>query len=641
MHKKALLLTSLSIFLSFNLFSADLNYTVTKQGDGEDAQLIISPTGGSDNVEVSVNGNVVESVISGDDIIIGFDDKKFAYLRLEKGKASKGKLLHFRKGNSKPKHLPLWLSILPPLIAILIALLTKEVVTALFSGVWVGAWVINGLSLKGLFVAFLDAIGKFVVDALSDKSHIAVIVFSLIIGGMVSLISRNGGMAGIVNRLSRFAVSAKKSQLITWVLGLAIFFDDYANTLIVGNTMRSLTDRFRVSREKLAYIVDSTAAPISAIALVTTWIGAELGYIQSALPSMPGLEDASTYGLFINSLKYSFYPVLAIVFMLILITNRLDFGPMLKIERYARKTGDVTGVDLTEKEATANDETEELTPVEGKPHRALNAILPIITVILGTLIGLFYTGGYTMSMGIPNGEQLRTVIGDADSYSALIWGSSAGLLMAVLLTLGGRIMNLKDSVSAIVKGFKTMLAAVVILVLAWALAKTTQELFTADFITGILGDNFSPFLFPAITFIMSALIAFSTGSSWSTMAILYPLVLPAVWKISQASGIDPDMQMEILYNTISVVLAGSVFGDHCSPISDTTILSSLASKCNHLSHVKTQLPYAVVVGVISILIGGLFVFLRLPALVNFAVAIFIAYVAARLLGKNVDDYVVE
>jgi len=632
--KKSLLFLSLFLFAN-TLFAQDADFVVSDHG--EDTYLITSNSDLS-NAVFTVGGDEYSIGPETNGLVVQKEDLgKFAFIAMKNNGAKKHKLYYFPK-NAAPRSIPFWVSLLPPLFAILFALITKEVVSSLFAGIWVGAWAMNGFSLKGLYFGFLDSMERFVKGAIADSDHVAVILFSMLIGGMVSIISRNGGMAGIVNKLAKYAKSAQKTMLTTWALGLAIFFDDYANTLIVGNTMRPLTDRFRISREKLAYIVDSTAAPISALAFVTTWIGFELSQIETAIADLPEIQ-MSAYGLFLNSLNYSFYPVLAIFFMLMMILNKVDYGPMLKIERHARATGDVTGVDLDES-AEAGDETEELDPVEGKPHRGYNALIPIVLVVFGTLGGLLHTGGFVFGQdGFPNFDRIQDIIGNADSYTALIWGSSLGVASAILLTLFGRILSLKDTMSALVKGFKTMMSAIIILILAWALAATTKELHTADFITNALGDGFSPYLFPITTFIISALISFSTGSSWSTMAILYPLVVPAVWIISGDAGLAESMRFDLLYNTIACVLAGSVFGDHCSPISDTTILSSLASKCNHLSHVKTQFPYALTVGIIAMAIGGGFVFLGLPSWVNYIVGLALCYLAVRFLGKKVDDFV--
>ncbi len=534
------------------------------------------------------------------------------------------KEVHLRK-------IPGWFSILPPLIAIALALVFKEVILSLFTGIFVGALAMYGFSPAGFVKAFFAAIQHFFFVALSDSGNISVIIFSVAIGGMVSVISRNGGMHGIVDKLSLFAHSARSAQLVTWFMGIAIFFDDYANTLIVGNTMRPVTDRFNVSREKLAYIVDSTAAPVAALAFITTWIGAELGYISKASESL-GINEGA-YSLFLNSLQYAYYPLFTLVFMFLLLWKQKDFGPMWKAETRSRNAGNF---DSIQKETLEN---EYFKPIDISKAKWYNGLLPVLTVVLVTIFGLVFTGldsisqmfkaensisandGFNQvwanlyllsdSESIGLFRKLGIIIGESDAYLSLIWASFSGIALAIALTVSQRIMTINNTMETLIEGFKTMVPAMLILILAWSLTEVTSELKTAIFITEIFKGHINPIFMPAVTFFLAAIIAFSTGSSWGTMAILYPLALPATWVLCQESGIPQEESMSIFYHVISVVLAGSVFGDHCSPISDTTILSSLASQCSHVEHVRTQLPYALTVGLISILIS---VFAHLSAI---------------------------
>ncbi len=542
-------------------------------------------------------------------------------------------------GTPRLRGIPMWLSIIPPLVAIFLALLFKEVIVSLFAGVWVGAFIAGGMRLGSVYYTLLslfDVVERYVIQALADTGHLSIIVFSMLIGGMVAIISRNGGMAGVVLAFSRYARSPRSAQFITWVLGVAIFFDDYANTLIVGNTMRSVTDKFKISREKLAYIVDSTAAPVASVAFITTWIGAELGYIDDGLlqiqAQMGDDLGLTPYGVFLSSLKYSFYPVLTLAFILMLIYTKRDFGGMYRAERRARETGAVFGT----RSAAEEEDMENLDPVAGAPLKWYNAAIPVGLVILVTLYGLIDTGlastyAELAAAGVAPGSQgwgavwgamgklpeleggfflkVGKLIGNSDSYVALLWASLSGVIAAILLTVGGRIMKLADAVSTMVTGFKAMLPAILILTMAWSLAATTEELHTATFLTSTLQDSINPYLMPVIIFILAAVISFSTGSSWSTMAILYPIAIPTTWAICSAQGIDEAHSLELLFNVISVTLAASVLGDHCSPISDTTILSSLASDCNHIDHVRTQLPYALTVGSVALTAGWLSTFL--------------------------------
>ncbi len=531
-------------------------------------------------------------------------------------------------GIARIKRIPFWLSVVPPLIAILLALIFKEVVISLFVGVWAGAFIAGGMRIDS-FYYFLDSIlsvvERYVISALANTGHLSVLIFSLMIGGMVAIISRNGGMAGVVKSLSRFARSPRSSQFITWLLGVAIFFDDYANTLIVGNTMRSVTDRFKISREKLAYIVDSTAAPVSAIAFITTWIGAELGYIDAGLKLLPGMEDMTPYAIFLSSLKYSFYPILTLAFILMLVYFQKDYGSMYNAEIRARTTGKVAPPKTSDMEQ----DDENLDPLPGAPLKWYNAAIPVLVVIFTTIYGLVDTGMTSLAAQILESDiplashswgdvwaglnemsaenasfffNLGSLIGAADSYVALLWASFSGVLVAVVMSVSGKIMRLEQAISSMTTGFKAMLPALIILTLAWSLASTTEQLQTATFLSTSMEGAVNPFLMPVIVFVLAAFISFSTGSSWSTMAILYPIAIPTTWAISLSANLDADISMELLLNVISITLGASVLGDHCSPISDTTILSSLASDCNHIDHVRTQMPYALTVGLVSLIL---------------------------------------
>lgn len=565
---------------------------------------------------------------------------------------SKLKLLHHNASSGTIKSIPLWTSLVPPLLTIILALIFKEVLISLFIGIWSGAILINGANFfnpMSWIKSMMNVMDTYVIGALADSGHLSVIIFSMMIGGMVALISKNGGMHGIVNKLGVFARNRVSSQKTTWLLGILIFFDDYANTLIVGNTMRSVTDKFRISREKLAYIVDSTAAPVAAIAFITTWIGAELGYIGDAMAQLDVETTASPYALFFASLKYSFYPILTLAFVYFVIAQEKDFGPMLKAEHRAITTGQVSPAATKDEDEP---DMEDLSPVEGSSRIWWHAAVPIFIVIAVTMIGLLITGfgsaadtyNVTGSWGTiwPSVEggnffsKLGTLIGMSDSYIALIWASFSGLASALIITVGGKSMSLRDAVHWLITGFKTMMPAILVLILAWSLAGVTDALHTSDYLSNFFSDRVSPYLLPALIFVLAAFIAFSTGSSWSTMAILYPVAIPTAFAVCQSAGLGPELSHEILLCVIATVLAASVLGDHCSPISDTTILSSLATDCNHIDHVKTQMPYALTVGgvsiagiTLSILLGGGWI-IALLCMVGSGAAL---YFILRFLGR--------
>ncbi len=545
------------------------------------------------------------------------------------------------KSSKSINPVPLWMSIIPPLIAILCALIFKEVFSALFLGLFSGSIILWIYSGAGFFSAFFKAIfsifDRYIILALSENSHVSIIVFSMLIGGTVHIITKNGGMQGVINFLSKFAKSPRSGQLVTWMLGIMVFFDDYANTLVVGNTMRPVTDKLRISREKLAYIVDSTAAPVAAIAFVTTWIGAELSYIQSSLISLN--IEVSAYNIFFSSLKYAFYPIITLIFVFILIYLKKDYGAMYKAEIRAREKG----VTASSQEQKIEYELKEFESPDNKKARAFNALIPVGIIVFGTIIGLVYTGWdssiwHNQSLGIF--KKISGIIGNSDSYLALIWASAGGLISAFILTLLQRILSLKDVADSMISGFKSMLTAILILTLAWSLAGLITDMHTADFITKVISStNLSPIFLPAITFVVSGLIAFSTGSSWGTMAIMYPLILPATWLLCKDYGMGYDDSLAVFAHVVSTVIAGSVFGDHCSPISDTTILSSLASSCNHIQHVRTQLPYALTVAFICLIFGTIPVSFGISPWIVFPLLIGVVWLTIRLLGKKIPDYV--
>ncbi|GAB4252641.1 MAG: Na+/H+ antiporter NhaC family protein [Saprospiraceae bacterium] len=604
------------------------NYQINVLDDG----VHFMSAGANGLATFEINGEATELEFKNGEALFPFktDERGSLLLLTHDGDHKLYHIAKLRNDGYRIRHIPFWLSVLPPLIAIIMALLFKEVVSSLFLGVFTGAFIAGGLRIESLYYfleSIFNVVAKYVVAALTDGGHISVMVFSLLIGGMVAIISRNGGMAGVVNKLARYAKSPRSSQFVTWFLGVAIFFDDYANTLIVGNTMRAVTDRFRVSREKLAYIVDSTAAPVAAVAFITTWIGAELGYIDTGIKLLHNFDQNLTpYAIFLSSLKYSFYPVLTLFFILLLVYTNRDFGPMYKAEVRARTTGNVSPVQHS---AVEEEDTEDLSPVPGAPLKWYHAVVPVLTVIFVTIYGLVDTGfsglyGQMLEDGVKvaspswsdvwtaisqmkgQGDglalKLGTLIGAADSFAALLWSSFAGVTVAIIMTIWSRIMKLSDTISTMTTGFKAMLPALIILTFAWSLAITTEELHTATYLSTAVQGAISPHMLPVVVFILAAFISFSTGSSWSTMAILYPIAIPTAWAVCHAAGMNDFTSMEILLNVIAVVLGASVLGDHCSPISDTTILSSLASDCSHIEHVRTQLPYALTVGGVSMVL---------------------------------------
>ena len=326
------------------------------------------------------------------------------------------------------------------------------------------------MSITAVFTGLLSTFDTHILQGLvpadGSSGHASLIMFSMMLGGMVGVITRNGGAVGIVNLLTSWASNARRGQLATAIFGTVFFIDDYANTLIVGNTLKPLTDKLKISREKLAYIVDSTAAPVACLALISTWIGYEVGLIGDSLHFLT-VGQHSAYGLFLHSLKFSFYPILSIFFVYLIAATGKDFGPMVQYEKMAR-TGNLFP-NKTENQKVTLDQ--EMLPKSGVPERAFNAIIPFGLVIFSTVIGLYYTG---------NGDTLQDIIGSADSYSALMWSSLIGVLSVIILTISQKILSLEETIEAWFNGVKSMLLTMIILILAWSLSGTTEILQTAD-----------------------------------------------------------------------------------------------------------------------------------------------------------------
>lgn len=533
---------------------------------------------------------------------------------------------------------PGWYSLLPPLLAIGLALVFREVLISLFAGVWLGALAITGFNP---LTATWRVVDTFAVPAIGDTGgQTQIIVFSLLLGGMVGIVTRNGGTRGVVGAVVQWATDSRRGKLVTWAAGLLVFFDDYANTLIVGNTMRPVTDRLRISREKLAYLVDATAAPVAAIVPVSTWVGYEISLIGDGLriaAEQPGttpelaasLAAASPLAVFIETIPYRFYPLLALYLVFLTSWMSRDYGPMARAEARAASGG---GLHRPGALLATDTSGVALEPPPGTPERWWNAALPVATVIGITLIGLYVTGRAAAGPG----SSLVEVFGDADPFATLMWGSLAGCIVASGLSVGQGALSLRDTMEALLAGMRAMLVAVIILVLAWSLGSVTELLQTAHYLAGVLSEALPLGLLPALVFLTAAAISFATGTSWGTMAILLPIVVPL--SVSLGGGVDFEAGgYSIVLGTISSVLAGAIFGDHCSPISDTTVLSSMATSCDHMDHVRTQLPYAVAVAVVSVVLGDIGTAYGLPAWVALGGGALALYLLLLRYGVGVGE----
>lgn len=522
-------------------------------------------------------------------------------------------------GEWKPdiRTLPGWLSIMPPLVAILLALLTRQALIALFAGVYMGAFVIYDYNP---LTALLRVFDTHLVASAGDPDHAAILLFTMALGGMVGILAKSGGTNALVEVMSKRAKTKRSGMIMGWLTGMVVFFDDYANCLLVGNTLRPFTDKLKISREKLSYIVDSTAAPITSVALISTWVGYQLGLIEDLA------GDGGAYDLFLNMLPYSFYSFFTMFFVLTIATTCRDFGPMLAAERRAAggKVIRDGAKPMMDKELT------DMEPPSGRtPHWSL-AIVPIVSVILIVAVGLYASG----SAAVGSDAGLREIIANANSYAVLLWAAFGGSLVAAFYAVGKRTLNVDETVDAWVTGCKAMVIAVLILVLAWTIGDICKTyLQTGPWVISQFSP--SPQWIPAMTFVLCAVIALATGSSFSTMAIVIPIAGPMAFAATgDASGLDPVVGESIRLATLSSVLGGAVFGDHCSPISDTTIMSSMSCASDHIDHVRTQAPYALVCGGAAILVGYIPAGFGVSPIITLPIGMALLFVIVRFYGKK-------
>jgi Na+/H+ antiporter NhaC len=494
-------------------------------------------------------------------------------------------------------------SLLPPLLAIALAIALRRPVLALFAGVWCAAALIrigDGASLPMAVVGGLpDVVTRMWWPQLASPDKQLIIGFVIAMLAMVGVMTISGGIRGMVDSVSKLARGVRSTQIATWLMGIAVFFDDYANCILVGTTMRPLSDRFRISREKLSYIVDSTAAPVAGISIFSTWIAYEVSTFAPQLPAA-GLSVDDGYKIFVETLPYRFYCIFTIFFVGAVVVLGRDFGPMLKAERRARATGQVVregGKPLVGDEATS------LEPAPGVAPRARNAVLPVLTFVFVTLfeivrVGLAAHPELTLGSLLREVSAITDILSDGQSTRAIFVGSTTGLIVATVLALaagvGARIVR------AVFVTLRNMGVAIAILYLAWMIGASCDSLGTASFLSELLGDKLAPAMLPTALFLLSAVIAFATGTSWGTMSILLPLVVSLSYNLGALIPIGGHALMVL---SIASVLEGSIFGDHCSPISDTTILSSTASAADHIDHTRTQMAYALVTMATAIVLG--------------------------------------
>lgn len=546
-------------------------------------------------------------------------------------------------------------TLIPPLLALLLAFLTRNVILSLFLGVLSGTWmvaIVSGDLLGSITGAFFNSTDYF-IGTLADRWDAGIIMQVLVIGALIALITRMGGMRAIADLVVKIAKGPRSAQITMWISSWVIFFDDYANALIIGPIMRPLCDKYRISREKLAYIVDSTAAPVAGIMLISTWIGTELVNINEGL-AIAGVTGVTAYGIFIDTIPYRFYNIMALFFVFATAFLLRDFGPMLKAEIRARTTGQTInpGSEVMETEKVVDEEKEEIkenygilkTSKKVTPPNIWNALIPVGVLIISAVI-LFYTNGAAAVgaealEGLSFFEAVREAYSNSDASIVLFQAGLLACIVAIIMGFFEKIFTLKDGIETWAHGMKSMLFVCIVLILAWSIGSVIGDLGTAHFLVSNLSDVLPQFIVPALIFIIAAVVSFATGTAYGTMAILLPLCIPLAAAIVGITGMEitssGDAYVYILMCS-SAVLTGAIFGDHSSPISDTSILSSMGAGCSLLDHVITQIVYAVTVGVV-VIAGYILVGLGLNVWITLLVMAAILVLILLFVGKKVPTW---
>ncbi|MEO0651154.1 MAG: Na+/H+ antiporter NhaC family protein [Planctomycetota bacterium] len=536
-------------------------------------------------------------------------------------------------------------SVIPPVLAIVLAIATRKPLLALLIGVLSGSILVrmrdagsgNALSASGseFLGGLVDVPTVYLWDRLVSSNDLYIVLFVILMLAMVGNLVRNGGIRGLMNSVQVLAKSARTTQIATWLMGLAVFFDDYANTVLVGSTMRTLTDRFRVAREKLAYLVDSTAAPVAGLSVFSTWIAFEVSTFAAQLPAA-GLLSTDGYSVFLQTLPYRFYCLLTLVMVGLIAFSGRDFGPMRRAEERARRTGQVLregAQPMVSKAAT------ELEMAEGVRPAAWRAVVPLLAFIGTTLLVIAWYGGAFAERG-PDAPALLSIPGitgvlyEGSGNKPLMIGSAVGFGLAALATVAAG-LGVGEVLRSAWNTLRSMGVALAILYMAWMIGDVCAALGTQAFLTATIENALQPALLPVVLLLLAGFTAFATGSSWSTMGILLPLVVGLSYRLGAELEIG---SLGLMLLCIGAVLEGAIFGDHCSPISDTTVLSSIASASDHIDHVRTQAPYALTVMGVSIAFGYLpCAYLGLSPYIGLGLAVLALVAIVFLIGRRVED----
>ncbi|MFK2822078.1 Na+/H+ antiporter NhaC family protein [Arcobacter sp. YIC-80] len=532
------------------------------------------------------------------------------------------------------------LTLLPPLVAIVLAFVTRNVIFSLFMGIFTGTFMVN-ITGANIFASFFNALvdmSSKMVGSLADSWNAGIVLQVLTIGGMIAVITKMGGPRAIAIKLAAKAKTPATAQLYTWVMGFFIFFDDYANSLVVGPIMRPVTDKLKVAREKLAFIIDSTAAPIAGLALISTWVGYELSLIKDAYVAI-GQPEVNAFAVFVETLPYRFYNILMLAFVFFTAFTLRDFGPMYEASKRAYEKGELTNpkTDST----LMNQENSFMMPKEDVTYSIFNAIIPIFVLIIVSIVG-FYINGVSGLEGEAlkiveaapySFEAIREAFGAADASIVIFEAALLASLVAIGMGLQQKIFSLHEAIETWVYGVKALVITAVILILAWSLSSVMKELGTAQYLVTLLSDSTPQFILPTVIFILGSIISFSTGTSYGTMGILMPLTIPLASAVGIHTGLEGNELHSYIVLNVGAVLTGAIFGDHCSPISDTSILSSMASSCNHMDHIATQLPYALFVGAVAIVCGYIPAAFGVPVYFLLPIGLLVVFLVIRFYGK--------
>lgn len=520
-----------------------------------------------------------------------------------------------------------WYSLLPPFLAVSLCLILRRAILALSLSVIVGIMLVRGFNPVTLIKS---AAVDYVYANLSAQFGFAFVGFVFSLLGMVSIITRDGGTQGVINIFKGMVNSARRACLATAAMGLAIFFDDYTNAIVIGNTMRNLTDALKVSREKLAFIVDATSAPVAGLAIVSTWIGFEVEQLQHVSDGL-GL-GLGGYGIFFQMIQFRYYCVFTIFFVLMNAILRRDFGPMLAAERRAASKGETFD---REDDTMLTEDFSDSSIKPGVSCRWYNAVIPVATVVASVFLGIFIVGSYAPVMAghdmkVCSLETWRLAfigIGQIENAipTVLCVGSTLGALVAAILAMSQGLLTFFETIKAWFHAWKIIFVITAFLLLAWIIRQICDELGTAYFLLAVTKGNVNPYLIPLVTFIAASMISFATGTSWGVMSILIPTMAPLAFKLGG---------LPIFIMTMASILDGAIFGDHCSPVSDTTILSSISSGCDHIDHVKTQIPYAILCMVVAGLAGYFMVARGYPVMLTYLIGMAAIVAFLFIVGRN-------